>query len=68
MIFIKMNGIRSDDMRVQVKQFDAWDEFDKMNDFLKTVDVVDIKMNTVVAVTGNLHTTFLVIYKDDKDE
>lgn len=66
MIFIKMNGIRSDDMRVQVKRFDAWDEFDKMNDFLKTIDVVDIKMNTVVAVTGNFYTTFLVIYKDDK--
>lgn len=35
-----------------------------MNEFIKDKEVIDIKMNTVVAITGNFYTKYLVIYKE----
>ena len=51
---------------VKVKMFDDYDEecLNKMNDFMHDVEVNDVKMNTVVAPTGNFFTRYLVIYSD----
>lgn len=48
----------------QTKVFDDYEEncIDKMNEFIKDKNVIDVKMNTVVAVTGNFFTRYLVIY------
>lgn len=37
---------------------------EEMNEFMKSVQVIDVKMNTVVAVTANFFTRYLVIYKE----
>lgn len=52
-------------MPVQVKQFDDYsdDAIGEMNDFIRNHDIVDVKMNTVVAITGNFFTRYLVIYR-----
>lgn len=53
-------------MNYQVKMFDDYtdDVIEKMNEFIKGVFVIDIKMNTIVASTGNFFTRYLVIYKN----
>lgn len=53
-------------MNKQVAMFDDFDHhaLAKMNEFMKKHEVVDVKMNTVVAVTGNFFTRYLVIYKE----
>ena len=52
--------------KIQVRIFNDYDNkvIDNMNDFLKGVEVVDIKMNTVVAVSAAFFTQYMVIYKE----
>ncbi|MED3623233.1 hypothetical protein P4482_09250 [Neobacillus thermocopriae] len=52
-------------MNYKVKVFDDYMDYpiEEMNEFLKKVCVIDIKMNTVVAQTGAFFTRYLVIYK-----
>lgn len=49
----------------QVKVFDDYEDdcIEAMNEFIKDKNVIDIKMNTVVAVTANFFTRYLVIYE-----
>lgn len=51
---------------IQTKVFDYYEDEceEKMNEFIKNVDLIDIKMNTVVAVTGQFFTRYLVIYSN----
>ena len=53
-------------METQVKVFDDYevDAIENMNNFMVGKEIVDIKMNTVVAQTGNFFTRYLVIYKE----
>lgn len=47
--------------------FDDYDEngaMEAMNNFMVGKEIIDIKMNTVVAVTGQFFTRYLVIYKE----
>lgn len=50
---------------VQVKMFDDYNDNceEDMNAFMENVEVIDVKMNTVVAVTAHFFTRYLVIYR-----
>lgn len=54
-------------LSIQTKEFNDYSAncLEKMNEFIRGIDVIDIKMNTVVAVTGNFFTKYLVIYRED---
>lgn len=51
----------------QVKQFDDYNRncVKDMNKFMSKVKVYDVKMNTVVALTGNFFSRYLVIYEEE---
>lgn len=53
-------------MKIQVKVFDDYEQDceTSMNEFMKKHDVIDVKMNTVVAVTAQFFTRYLVIYRE----
>lgn len=54
-------------METQVEMFDIYDEngaIEAMNNFMLGKEIVDVKMNTVVAITGQFFTRYLVIYKE----
>lgn len=41
-----------------------YDTIKRMNEFMKDKKVIDVKMNTVIAATGNFFTRYLVIYQE----
>ena len=53
-------------METQVELFDDYENdcLEAMNNFMVGKEIVDVKMNTVVANTGNFFTRYLVIYKE----
>lgn len=40
----------------------------EVNDFMATVEVVDVKVNIIVAIGGNLLHMITVLYKDDQKQ
>lgn len=53
---------------MKVKYFDDYEDdvVGKMNKFIQSKDVVEIKMNTVVAITGKFFNAYLVMYNEEK--
>ncbi|MGV3304340.1 hypothetical protein [Streptococcus suis] len=40
----------------------------RVNDFMAAVEVVDVKVNIIVAIGGNLLHMITVLYKDDQKQ
>ena len=53
---------------LQVKRFDDYEPktIERLNEFIKDRDVIDIKQSILVAQTGNFYSQYLVIYKDSE--
>ena len=53
---------------LQVKRFDDYEPktIERLNEFIKGRDVIDIKQSILVAQTGNFYSQYLVIYKDSE--
>lgn len=54
-------------METQIKVFDDYesDAIEKMNEFMWGVNVVDVKMNTILVVAGQFFTRYAVIYNNN---
>ncbi|AIC95396.1 hypothetical protein [Shouchella lehensis] len=52
-------------MQIKTRLFDDYDEnaFEKMNEFLKQNIIVDVKMNTTLAPSGQFFRSYLVLYQ-----
>lgn len=56
-------------METQVEMFDEYEgnTIERMNNFMIGKEIIGIKTNTVVAITGQFFTKYLVIYRTEKD-